>query len=112
MASNWFQGCEGGSPGKAYSPCPVLPDGAFAWLYPNPSSNEINISVDNTLTGNSGTTVEVFDLSGQLVIKQAFTPIVETVEPITMDISSLRASMYLVRISKAGQTMTLPLMKN
>jgi len=23
LASNWFQGCEGGSPGRAFGPCPV-----------------------------------------------------------------------------------------
>jgi len=112
LASNWFQGCEGGSPGRAFGPCPVLPDGAFAWLYPNPSNGEITIAIDNMLTGNAGTQIEVFDLSGKLVYEEAFPVVVESVEPIQLDLSFLRASMYLIRVTKASQSVTLRLIKD
>jgi hypothetical protein len=90
----------------------VLPDGAFAWLYPNPSNGEITIAIDNMLTGNAGTQIEVFDLSGKLVYEEAFPVVVESVEPIQLDLSSLRASMYLIRVTKASQSVTLRLIKN
>jgi hypothetical protein len=112
LASNWFQGCEGGSPGRAFGPCPVLPDGAFAWLYPNPSNGEITIAIDNMLTGNAGTQIEVFDLSGKLVYEQGFPVVVDSVEPIQLDLSFLGASMYLIRVNKAGQSVTLRLIKD
>ncbi|MFM7595155.1 MAG: lamin tail domain-containing protein, partial [Flavobacteriales bacterium] len=112
LASNWFQGCEGGSPGRAYSPCPVLPEGEFAWLYPNPSNGEITISIDNTITGNTGTRIGVYDLSGKLVYEQEFPVVVESVEPIKMDLGFLSASMYLIRVTKASQTVTLRLIKD
>jgi hypothetical protein len=112
LASNWFQGCEGGSPGRAFGPCPVLPDGEFAWLYPNPSNGEITIAIDNMLTGNAGTQIEVFDLSGKLVYEQVFPLVVDSVEPIQLDLSFLRASMYLIRVNKAGQSVTLRLIKD
>jgi hypothetical protein len=112
LASNWFQGCEGGSPGRAFGPCPVLPDGAFAWLYPNPSNGEITIAIDNMLTGNAGTQIEVFDLSGKLVYQEAFPVVVESIEPIQLDLSFLRASMYLIRVTKASQSVTLRLIKD
>ena len=112
LASNWFQGCEGGSPGRAFGPCPVLPDGAFAWLYPNPSNGEITIAIDNMLTGNAGTQIEVFDLSGKLVYEEAFPVVVESIEPIQLDLSFLRASMYLIRVTKASQSVTLRLIKD
>ena len=112
LASNWFQGCEGGSPGRAFSACPVLPDGEFAWLYPNPSNGEITIAIDNMLTGNAGTHIEVFDLSGKLVYNQKFPVIVDSVEPIKMDLGFLSSSMYLIRVTKASQSVTLRLMKD
>jgi hypothetical protein len=112
LASNWFQGCEGGSPGRAFSACPVLPDGEFAWLYPNPSNGEITIAIDNMLTGNAGTQIEVFDLSGKLVYNQKFPVVVDSVEPIKMDLGFLSSSMYLIRVTKASQSVTLRLMKD
>lgn len=112
LASNWFQGCEGGSPGRAFSACPVLPEGEFAWLYPNPSSGEITIAIDNTITGNSGTTIAIFDLSGKLVYNQEYPVVVDSVEPIKMDLGFLSSSMYLIRVTKASQSVTLRLIKD
>jgi hypothetical protein len=112
LASNWFQGCEGGSPGRAFSACPILPDNAFAWLYPNPSSGQFTIAIDNQLTGNAGTDIQVFDLSGKLLYSQEYPVEVGSVESIPMDLSFLRASMYLIRVSKASQSVTLRFIKD
>lgn len=112
LASNWFQGCEGGSPGRAFSACPILPDNAFAWLYPNPSSGQFTIAIDNQLTGNAGTDIQVFDLSGKLLYSQEYPVELGSVESIPMDLSFLRASMYLIRVSKASQSVTLRYIKD
>jgi hypothetical protein len=112
LASNWFQGCEGGSPGRAFSACPILPDNAFAWLYPNPSSGQFTIAIDNQLTGNAGTDIQVFDLSGKLLYSQEYPVELGSVESIPMDLSFLRASMYLIRVSKASQSVTLRFIKD
>lgn len=112
LASNWFQGCEGGSPGRAFSACPILPDNAFAWLYPNPSSGQFTIAIDNQLTGNAGTDIQVFDLSGKLLYSKEYPVEVGSVESIPMDLSFLRASMYLIRVSKASQSVTLRFIKD
>ncbi|MCF8269432.1 MAG: lamin tail domain-containing protein [Crocinitomicaceae bacterium] len=112
LASNWFQGCEGGSPGRAFSACPILPDNAFAWLYPNPSSGQFTIAIDNQLIGNAGTDIQVFDLSGKLLYSQEYPVELGSVESIPMDLSFLRASMYLIRVSKASQSVTLRFIKD
>ncbi len=112
LASNWFQGCEGGSPGRAFSACPILPNNAFAWLYPNPSSGQFTIAIDNQLTGNAGTDIQVFDLSGKLLYSQEYPVELGSVESIPMDLSFLRASMYLIRVSKASQSVTLRYIKD
>jgi len=64
------------------------------------------------LTGNAGTQIDVFDLSGKLVYEKGFPVVVESVEPIQLDLSFLRASMYLIRVNKAGQSVTLRLIKD
>jgi hypothetical protein len=112
LASNWFEGCEGGSPGRAYSPCPVRPVSEFAWLYPNPSSGEITIVINNTISDNSGTTIAIYDLSGKLVYNQEFPVVIGSNEHLVLDLGFLSSSIYLIRVTKGSQTETLRLTKD
>ncbi|MBD3637259.1 MAG: choice-of-anchor B family protein [Crocinitomicaceae bacterium] len=54
-------------------------------LYPNPATNEINI------TGVQTGTLTVFDLSGRVVLQQLIQP--------TLDVSSLQSGMYIFQIT-------------
>ena len=78
----------------------------------NPTTTNVTIAIDNTGTGNTGTTIELFDLSGQLVFVQEYPLVLNAIESIELDLSKFKASMYFVRITNANQRTTLPLVKN
>jgi hypothetical protein len=107
---SWYVGCEGGSPGKQFSPCPVLPEG-LAYLYPNPSASSITVTVDNTLSGVGETNILLYDLSGRLILKQTMEKVQESVMQLNIDISSYLNGMYFVKVSQSNRSITLPFVK-
>lgn len=111
LGSHWFVGCEGGSPGRDYSECPLLPDDTFAWIYPNPTENQITINVDNVTNPNALTVIEIYDLSDQLVMQKNLNLQLEAVESNTLDVTFLRKSLYLLKIVKGEQNVVLPFVK-
>jgi hypothetical protein len=108
---SWFIGCEGGSPGTKFLPCPVLPDGEFAYLYPNPSSSNITITINNTASGVGLTELEIYNLNGQLVYKQILDKVQESVMSAEIDVAHFLQGVYYVKIIQADQSKTLPFVK-
>ena len=108
---SWFIGCEGGSPGTKFLPCPVLPDGEFAFLYPNPSSSNITITINNTASGVGLTELEIYNLNGQLVYKQILDKVQESVMSVEIDVAHFLQGVYYVKIIQADQSKTLPFVK-
>ena len=108
---SWFIGCEGGSPGTKYVTCPVLPDGEFAFLYPNPSSSNITITINNTASGVGLTELEIYNLNGQLLYKQILDKVQESVMSVEIDVTHFLQGVYYVKILQADQSKTLPFVK-
>jgi len=108
---SWFIGCEGGSPGTRFLSCPVLPDGEFAFLYPNPSSSNITITINNTATGVGFTELEIYNLNGQLLYKQLLDKVQESVMSVEIDVEHFLQGVYYVKILQADQSKTLPFVK-
>lgn len=110
VSTSWFVGCEGGSPGRAFTPCPVLPEGEFGFLYPNPTSSSINVVFNNESNLSNTTKLVVFDLSGQVV----FHEIVQAIESVvlySLDASIYANGMYYIRIEQDAQMIQLPFVK-
>lgn len=107
---SWFVGCEGGSPGEKFAPCPVLPEG-LAYLYPNPSASSITLTVDNTISGAGETYIMLYDLSGRLILKQTMEKVQESIMQLDIDISSYLHGMYFVKVSQGNRSTTLPFVK-
>jgi chitodextrinase len=59
-------------------------------IYPNPVSDLLNI----TLAGVTGTSYEVFNVSGQIVMKGAFTE--------TLDVNTLASGVYILQVTAGG----------
>ena len=77
-----------------------------ASVYPNPSTNLINIYINNP-SGNSY--IIIYDALGQLMTNQTLTEIKE--QKIAIDISSYANGMYYISISDTKNKTTIPLIK-
>jgi hypothetical protein len=108
--ASWFDGCEGGSPGRAYEPCPVLPEGEDLYLYPNPTEDVINIVFGNSLNSSNGTEIQLFDAGGKLLVKKTAEAI-ESVVGVKLDVSLFRHGVYFVRIIQSDKVVTKPFVK-
>lgn len=107
---SWFAGCEGGSPGKAFTRCPDLPDDVFVFLYPNPSSTSINVVFDNEDNSTNTTEFQVFDINGKLIHVQKREAI-ESIVREEIDINSLDNGLYFIRVIQGGRVESLPFVK-
>ncbi len=97
LASSWFAGCEGGSPGQAYSPCYVLPSNEGTWLYPNPNVGTFNLVYDNSNNPSGICTIQIVDLEGRAVYLNTITSDHDKVGT-SIDISSCASGTYMVRL--------------
>ena len=109
-STSWFVGCEGGSPGRAYSPCPVLPDDLNGFLYPNPTNDFINVVFNNADNSSNSTDLQIVDLNGRLVYKETVYAIEDTVGK-ELDVNAFRNGMYFIQIIQEGRTVQLPFVK-
>ncbi len=109
LASNWEAGCPSGSPGEEYDPnCGVVYVDAFnagsksVILYPSPANNEINVQLSSDLA-NKNYTCEILDATGNMVLATSASMALTKI-----DIESLAAGMYVVRILSNDFNTTLP----
>ena len=106
--SNWTESCPNGSPGTEYiMPCPTgietIPS-AMVHVYPNPSSEFIQITCDVSA---QNSILQVTDIAGKnMLIKQ-----VHSAGDLLINISSLPAGMYTIRLQVADQFYTSSFIK-
>jgi hypothetical protein len=110
ISTSWFVGCEGGSPGRAYTPCPVLPDDLNGFLYPNPTNGMINVVFNNLGNSSHSTDLQIMDLNGRLVYTETVYAIEDTIGK-ELDVNALRNGMYFIKIIQSGRTVQLPFVK-
>jgi len=77
-------------------------------MYPNPSSDVVNITVHSTYTLNETTTVQIYNVVGQKVIEHTITGATSC----QLNISALNSGMYVVRISNGTDQIVKQLIKN
>ena len=111
LAVAWFVGCEGGSPGRAFSPCGgVIPEGQKAGLYPNPTEGLINLVLDNTKNPSGITRIAVFDLAGRIVYFDTVTSIDDLVS-FVFDFTHFAGGTYIIRVIQDNEEIPLPFVK-
>ncbi len=110
LSDAWFAGCQGGSPGVDFTPCPVLPEGQDLYLYPNPTSNSLTVVYNNAANSSNKTTVQFIDLQGQLVQVYELDSYYAKVGT-KFDVSSFSNGYYFVRIIQDGLTIQKPFVK-
>jgi hypothetical protein len=110
VSTSWFVGCEGGSPGRAFTPCPVLPDGEMGFLYPNPTSGSINVVFNNQNNPSNTTNLYIYNMGGQIVHTVSVNAI-ESVVMQTIDASQFANGMYYIRIEQDSRMIQLPFVK-
>jgi hypothetical protein len=109
-ASSWFVGCEGGSPGLAYTACPVLPTGEILNIYPNPTQGMLQVAFDNSANSSNSTDIFVFDMQGKLVhSKTVFSE--ENVVGVQLDLSELQHGVYFIRLQQDAKVFQKPFVK-
>jgi len=109
-SESWFVGCEGGSPGRSFEPCPVLPDDENLFLYPNPTYDVINIVFDNENNSSNVTELYIFDIAGNIVYTETISAI-ESVVGKKVDVGNLRNGVYYVKIVQDGSLEQMPFVK-
>ncbi|WP_298117599.1 fibronectin type III domain-containing protein [Flavobacterium sp.] len=71
-------------------------------IYPNPTDDILNISLDNEIT-----TVSIFNLIGQEILSKSVNN-----NQTSIDISNLSAGTYLVKVSSGNEVKTIKVVKN
>jgi hypothetical protein len=110
LAVAWFVGCEGGSPGLAFSPCGVIPEGQKAGLYPNPTEGHLNLVLDNSKNPSGITKIAVFDLSGRIVYFDTVTSTDDLVS-FVFDFTYFAGGTYIIRVIQDNEEIPLPFVK-
>ncbi len=110
VPSSWFAGCEGGSPGRAFENCPVLTEGDFCNIYPNPTNGSFTVAFQNENNSSNKTTVQIIDMNGRLIFEEEIYAI-ESVVGKEINLDFARAGMYFVKVIQESKTQQLPLVK-
>lgn len=109
-ASSWFVGCEGGSPGRAFTQCPELPTGEILNIYPNPTQGLLQVAFDNSANTSNLTEIFVFDIQGKLVqSKTVFSE--ENVVGVQLELSELQHGVYFIRLQQDAKVFQKPFVK-
>jgi hypothetical protein len=109
-ADSWFAGCEGGSPGRIFTPCPVVPEGEFGFLYPNPTYSLLTVAFDNSSNSSGRTDIEIYDIAGNIVHKVSVQAIESKVGQ-EINVEFLLGGVYYVKIIQDGRTDQIPFVK-
>ncbi len=108
-ATNWFAGCNGGSPGKAFvSPCTLPTDikevytQSVVSIHPNPTQGKFNISCSGTISN-----VSILNYIG----KEIYTT-TELTEAQELDLTAYPQGIYLIKVTVENSTQqTLTVLK-
>ena len=101
LASNWFDGCVGGSPGTEYTKCLINgistpSEGSIATLYPNPASDLIHIILP-AVSDNQAINCRIYDMMGKEVRTEPIKA--DSQNTIQIELSSFRSGVYVVKLS-------------
>ena len=115
LPSDWFVGCEGGSPAAAYSVCPSLHNainesGLMVQVSPNPFTNQIAVTYDNSSNASGLTSFVLRDVNGMIVEQQTVHG-VESIGVVSFDCSRLAAGMYILEVLQLGQSAQMKVIK-
>jgi hypothetical protein len=110
--SNWFAGCKGGSPGKAYKTCPVeifidddIKQIAYGKstlsVYPNPAQSRVNVNFSLSTAANNSM-LNIYNIFGIIVktIQLGSLPVGN--QSISIDLSNVPEGMIIIRL-QSGQ---------
>jgi len=114
LASNWFEGCIGGSPGLPYSKCTIAGNDLFsttsqARLYPNPASDQIHIILP-AFSDNQGLSCRIYDVMGKEVSIESISS--DSQNTIQIPVSGFRTGIYVVKLSGENFQQSLKFVKN
>lgn len=98
-AGNWFAGCPGGSPGKAYDPnCSSQATNVEAnngmQAFPNPADNQLLVRFSESVDG----IVRLLDMWGRNILEQS----VEGRSEVSLSVKDLPAGPYVLALDAAG----------
>lgn len=112
-ASNWFEGCVGGSPGTAYISCTTDIINAAevnkATLYPNPATGQINITMPAGKTTQE-MTCRILDVMGKEVKILRVPYMAQSI--LEVPVSDLSNGVYIVHISFGQDHQSLKFVKH
>lgn len=108
--TSWFAGCEGGSPGRAFTTCPALPGGASANVYPNPTNGQLNVVYNNANNSSNITHLELYDLNGN-VVQRLKVVAIENIVEVQIDVNELASGVYYLRVIQSGIISQIPFVK-
>jgi len=109
-AASWFAGCEGGSPGRAFTNCPQLPAGVEVGVYPNPTNGMLNVVFNNENNSSNKTDIELFDLNGN-VVRRFKVQEIEAVVKAGIDVSDLSNGVYFLKVIQDGRVAQVQFVK-
>lgn len=112
-ASNWFEGCVGGSPGRAYTVCDVgigdFVDLSKAYIYPNPATNQVSIVLPQASRGQR-ISCRILDMMGKQV--KAITEQQITESNLTIPVSDFLNGVYIIQLTNGNDHHTLKFVKH
>jgi len=107
LANQWFVGCIGGSPGRAFSPCLEIPDDEWVWIYPNPNNGEFTLNV----LSDGKTSYKIYNNGGQYLLEGG---VEKSLNPITsenIDLSKFAHGMYFMRVTRNNEDRVFKIIK-
>jgi hypothetical protein len=112
-ASNWFEGCVGGSPGMANSKCIIAGNDLIsatnqARLYPNPASDMIHILLPS-VSDNQEISCRIYDVMGKEVRTEPIYAYSQNT--IQIPVAGFRSGIYVVKLSGENFQQSLKFVK-
>ncbi|HET6556432.1 MAG TPA: lamin tail domain-containing protein [Prolixibacteraceae bacterium] len=111
-ASNWFEGCVGGSPGEAYRKCTTgitaQAESTRASLYPNPATDQIHIVLPSGSQGMK-VTCRILDSMGKQVKMVTESSVQQN--SLLISVSDLLNGVYIVQLTSGKDHQALKFVK-
>jgi len=107
LADQWFVGCVGGSPGRAFSPCPEVPSNEWAWIFPNPNNGDFTLNV----VSEGKTTYQLFNDRGQYLMEGSVQKTLNPIATQPVDISKFAQGLYLLRVTRNEESRVFRVIK-
>ncbi len=110
-AYNWFAGCVGGSPGEAFSPCPlfieekkITDENFYLSNFPNPFDNSTTISF--TLNSDDFVRLLVIDVYGKQVFTLLSKQLKSGIHSVDFSSKNLSSGIYFYQVSTSEKSET------